>query len=770
MKMSEVLRFKLNNDYRNPVSVDAVKSGFSGRDEELQKLKSLIMNRTAATAIIGGVRGVGKTSFVRECLRQIKSKSKDDLVVADISFADFNEKVESEHLRDKVLKSLIRALYFAFQEEDRSEDLKSLYDKTYYSELKETQLLELAKESENSNRETLTTERTYKITTSDSVVNIAKIVFVSLLGASGFWSLALFVKGGWLIAGIILLTVFAFIVLKFDFQSSKKKEVENSALNRASAKVGTSGIAAFDLSPDTLEIKLRQILCNSKQKVVFVIDELDKLSDSSDSLDKHAVFQIIKPLKNLFSLSNAIFLFIGADDFFDKLENESFTNPYSALHTIFTDRIFLTSMYHEDINKLIDSYRDGTPLIGDEITYKKFKNFISWKAKNHIFDTHNLLESYSTYSDPQGIFVSVKEDDQISKGNISNDWETAAGLQLYIAVTFENHKYPGINRLNEKLYLTLREVAQTIFDELEIKVTGNKYFNILTDDQQKRLKIENLSYEDRENFGGGIEDLLLRMERSGFANITEEQTVDANQKPLIVHTYELTYEDFPDESEIREKNKQLSFEVEFLKTFDELGIKKQNLEKNNLSSFNTCQKEYARLQKIAEPIRNEQKNRQPKSEILKLTERVDDIHEELRDVVFTEVVNAVSKEVGSQIISTGQNSLAQTMWDADTRLKKFYDHLHNEVNEEHYNILELNDKYVVVGLNFDVDLQDIYLGSNSHHYRKLAKTKIISVILDDDISNKPGQMKWTEVSGRHDFSDIGVVSKKLKEQVKKYFA
>lgn len=770
--MAEVLRFKLNNKYRNPVSLSAENGNiFSGRNEELRKLKSIITSRTSATVLVGGVRGVGKTTFVRECLRQVKERDGDGHIIADISFADFNEEIDPQKLREKVLKLLIRSLYFALEEDERDEDLKSLYDKTYYSELKETNLIELARDIEASSKETETTERVFKFTVSEEVVKLAKVVLAGVIGTGGSVASVVALDGWWMIGALTAVAALVAMVFKANWETKETTSTENQAIKRASVKSGTSGIAALDLSADTLEIKLREVLegiASSGKKVIFVVDELDKLSDDGEHLSDHAVFKIIKPLKNLFSLSHAIFLFIGADDFFDRLENERKTNPYSASYTLFTDKLFLTSMYYQDVSALIDTYKEGECLVGDEVTYNKFKAFISWEAKNHIFDTHNLLDSYSEYDGEGNIFVSIKEDDKLNKGNIQEDWETAAGLQVFVAATFENRRYPGINRINEKLYLTLREVSQEAYDTYQVERIDDDYFGILSEVQQKKLKIDSLPAKDREDFDGAIEDLLLRMERSGYAEISEEKDTDDNQKEFTRYTYELSDTEFPNETEIRERNKQLGFEKEYLVEFDALSDQKVKLSRTNLEAFETYAKEYTRFSKIAEPIKTEGRNREPKSRIVQLTERIQSVRQELREAVFKEIVEGVIEDVGGTKLSSAVSETpGQTMWDADPNLSNFYNHLHTKVNEDHYIVIGRGGKYVLVTLDFDQELQDVYL-KTSYMKRRNAKTKIINVLYDAEISTKSRQMKWSEIRAKEDFSDTDAFAKKLKDQAKQY--
>ena len=632
----------------------------------------------------------------------------------------------------------------------------------------------MAKSNDEGRKETKTAEKVVKISTTDEFIYVVKIVFGALLGASGLITSIIYLKGWWIILGILSLIAVMLVLFKIDIQFTKGKTITNETLDKASAKVGTSGVGVFDLSADTLEIQLRYVLSQISKKnikVVFVIDELDKLTDNSENLSQHSVFKIIKPLKNLFSLSNATFLFIGADDFFDKLEQVRETNPYSPSYTLFSDRMFLNSMYYDDVKLLVDSYKEGDLLSGNEEIYTKFKAYISWKAKNHIFDTHNLLDDFTAIDDSGDLYVSVKEDDDLNKGNIESDWEIAAGIQAFISATFENRKYPGINRLNEKLYLSLREVGETLYDDYEVSLEADDYINILPKDIQKRLKIENLSSDDRENFEGAIEDLLKRMERNGFVDMSEsdKKRKDENNEEVVIKitTFETSDTNFPDESEIRQKNKQLDFEIEFLNELDVLKQKKETLNNIEWRAFDEYQKEFERFEKISQPIRDEGKKREPKSKIMAMTSRVKSIKKELTRAVFLEITTDVVQEIDATRVTTSKNMQGRTMWDADSQVSSFYNYLHSNVNEDDYEILQKGSKYVLLTLDFDNDLQNEYL-SVAYLQRRGASSKIINILFDKEIKNKTRQMKWSEIKAKDDYSNLQEVYKKVNDQADKY--
>ena len=88
--MSEVLKFKLKKGGRNPIDVGADTSTFCGREPDIRRLTHLVLNRESASVLISGVRGVGKTSFVREVLRRITKDKDKKLKTVYISLADIS--------------------------------------------------------------------------------------------------------------------------------------------------------------------------------------------------------------------------------------------------------------------------------------------------------------------------------------------------------------------------------------------------------------------------------------------------------------------------------------------------------------------------------------------------------------------------------------------------------------------------------------------------------------------------------------------------------
>ena len=402
--MKNLIEFQLKQSFRDPVNIEAEETVFKGRKNEIRRLKSLIMFRKSASILISGVRGIGKTAFVHEALRQTRKELETTFPIIDITFANIvGNKPNETKLRKDILNSLIRGLWLnQISQEKAGTQLEKLYDKTFISDLKTTGILETSKQEIITSEKKDVKEQILKLDFSPTFEVAAKVTGVTisvgyLLELLNFlsinwnwWQLTIF---GTLFAGIISLILMTKIEIKTVYSFLKGVE------DKVAEKISGSKSAKYDLSADTLESELKQILRTLEEtgsKAIFVIDELDKLDDPKpDKFDESLVYVIVKTFKNLFSLSNAIFIFITGDEFFDRLEDQRSKNPYSTFHTIFTDKIFLNSLYYKDIENIIDNFKEGEINKKYDKNYQKFKSYISWKAKNHIFDTHNLIEEFT---------------------------------------------------------------------------------------------------------------------------------------------------------------------------------------------------------------------------------------------------------------------------------------------------------------------------------------------------------------------------------------
>lgn len=768
--MKSILNLKLNKDYRDPVILDTETSVFRGRKNELNKLVDLVKFRKSASVLIGGVRGVGKTSFTREALRMVGTSKEQEIYTVDLTFANLEtegtENDKKNDLRNTILKALIRGLYLC--NPDCQNEIVDLYDKTYFSELSNTGLMELIFENNTLKEEKKSIEKIWRLDIGSPLEMLFKVIGtggITYILANLIERVTISLSWWQLLSVTFLILLFGLLIVLLALKKVEtRKRTGISEINEENAtrKINSSGIAKYDLSSDTLEIGLRQALTKlskSGHKVVFIIDELDKLESETDK-----IYDIIKTFKNLFSLSNAIFIFIASSKFFDEIENKKADDPYSVYHTIFTDKIFLPALYYQDVNDIIDSFLDKNESTTN-INYIKFKAFIGWQAKNHIFDTHNLIEEFTQHAGNGEAFVVVNEDDVLERGNIAGDWEIAASLQQYIAATYDEKSYPNNPRKNELLYLTLREIGESLYSDYEITIKGNDFMSKILPEKQKAIGLDALSAETKRDFSGAIEDLLLRTDRYGLTVSNEEQIpIEGSDPPKTIRkvVFEVNPEvSFPDLKEIKKSTAVSSFENDFLTSMKSLENIIMNIEKVGLMTLTQpYQQQIKFYQTIRKPIKQESPRKRLKSHILN---DINGLNQIQRDIVIQapkEYIKGIASDNGFSICPVSDDGTGQPIWNLDPNLSSFLQYVNSTlVFDQTYTFLSGNGKYVLIGFDLDQNVQNEYL---KNRMRKFAKTKVINILHEN--SNEPN--KWRIFQLKTDLSNLSSLSESIKMSLK----
>lgn len=107
-----------------------------------------------------------------------------------------------------------------------------------------------------------------------------------------------------------------------------------------------------------------------------------------DKLEYGNVLEILKCFKNLFTLSDAIFIFVAGEEVYNELNYESLPKKSEDVYrrkeyTYFTSKYFLSRPLSKDLDKLFESiviYCD------DEDEFEFLKKSLCFEAKNDFFD------------------------------------------------------------------------------------------------------------------------------------------------------------------------------------------------------------------------------------------------------------------------------------------------------------------------------------------------------------------------------------------------
>ncbi len=423
-----------NNWAETFVYGDKTPGVYVGREDELQNLQFTLVNNDSASILISSVRGVGKTSFVHKALSVVSNDIHPIFVNAGHVMSSCKE---GDLPKRELLNSLIRSAYFEFK--DKDSEIEDLYYKAI-GKFKEYKSVQKSEEK--------VLEKGVDLAKEYDIKNIVAILGV-ILATVVITSEILWLK----ISGIL-----GVISIPLSFAWKTKWT------NKFSEFLGRETV--IENSDDYIELLFERWLRKHKdKKLVFVIDELDKITDETQAL------KLIKEYKNLFSRSFAKFIFITGEEAYllTEKERELKAEDGGIFPTLFTHVYYLPLPTTSDLEK----YFNDIFLEKDDVSeedYKQLKNYLLFRAKNDFFSLKNLINDLVHIEDNKIFFDidSMKDYDRL--------FEEAAKIYVYGA------KFCDKYHKRAKKYWKENSVFQKkIFDFLNQYFKKN--FSIIIDEE-----------------------------------------------------------------------------------------------------------------------------------------------------------------------------------------------------------------------------------------------------------------------------------------------
>lgn len=512
-----LFKLRLRDGFREPLRHQR----FVGRERELALLAELVSERRSATVLVAGFRGAGKTGLVNRALE--KAKGKKQLVVRLAPPFLGAEEVGRNSVRAQVLRSLARGLYFAVADDGSLKDptvrgrIEATYEKTYLMEMETHSVVESVAAAEVKRSESTTVKATLEGSTAAKMLAGAGVM--GLVSSAGVGAAVLTADRLGTAWGIGALVVIVGTAVAAGLRIERTKGSDSTATDQVTGKDSRSRVGRLDLSEETLEFELRRSLEDLSKKdyrVIFVLDELDKLEHSSNaaagSVEDSPVFRIVASLKNFFTLGSAVYIFITDDAFFEHLALTQRDSEYSISHTLFTDRFFVGPLHYSELEQLVDLSLESPP--ADDDVYDRFKNFVCWEANNHVFDAIQTMSSYvldeggSAYLCPSESGVA---DGLWKEGSLPADWLTRAALQKHVGVAFDEGRRsgPGEALYNQALWESLHLSAQRLLEGEEITIVDDDVLEC------PGRFVSGLSASDQAGISSAIHRMQIRLERHG---------------------------------------------------------------------------------------------------------------------------------------------------------------------------------------------------------------------------------------------------------------
>lgn len=425
---------------------DASPGFFVGREDEKRSLKSILRHTDSSSILISSVRGVGKTSFIHKSLNELNIEKKNSVIPVFINIGNVLSKSKEEQ-KDGLLSALIEGIYWS-NKFSKTEELEEIYQCSIGD-------FEFNKGNSNKQED--------QKNTSFEFISKLKDFGPSLFGVFAI-ALGVAVPNIWV---RILITILGSSVLFLSFSVSKKTIKE----------IFTRKKFSINNSSSYLQIKFEQWLkkqsISKKRKIVFVIDELDKIKEEDS-------FQLIKEYKNLFTLSLTHFIFVASEKAYELVSNSRVGDLTTAIFpTLFTHVFYLPLPKSSELKDFMNEIVLKNNEI-EEATKEKIFNYLLFRSGNDFFQLRRNIQDLCSHDSKGSPFLDLG----LIEDNDDN-YSDVAKLFHYL----EKYHLSRVLKRLKKQWKENSNIQTTIFAFL------NKYFlndfssRALLDSEDKPIEI-----------------------------------------------------------------------------------------------------------------------------------------------------------------------------------------------------------------------------------------------------------------------------------------
>lgn len=375
--------------------------------------------------------------------------------------------------------------------------------------------------------------------------------------------------------------------------------------------------AELDLSDVNLEIRLRDLLSQFSRvhNFIIVFDELDKLPEVVKLED------IVMLMKNLFSETGAHAIYITDETTLKRVKTASKKLPASEMTTLFIDHMLLNSLSLVQFEEVIQKYVNNI----DKESYEEFFAAINLRTGRSPFEFKRLLTQYGSN------FEDIKRGLKVELGTIK--YERQGVMQLFVDFTYSlfSGRYDEYfdrvlkstlqdagsiiseNQSNffnfytpSYLFYTSRNFAGSGISNSQAKINEKLFKNdeeipepgIAPDSPEQINNMNELLPDQKRDIENSLEALIVLLNRTGYLplTLTDKQNV-INMLPLIINNFNyksVNSDDFKTVFDLSSKENSTLNTIEIYEdAYDTisgselLGSIPRTVDRANLSDFNS---------------------------------------------------------------------------------------------------------------------------------------------------------------------------------------
>ena len=418
----------LKPDWDYQPRINSPKGHHVTRTQESTKLIDFIQRSNEGALLLCGERGAGKTSLLYSCINHINKPQ--EIIPVLLNAALINKIIESSDRKNSTkitVQQFIRSLYskaksLDFLSDDLTKKIAELFSKATASQFSNKSKFELSK--------FLLKERTIKINLITGIV-----VFISGI-------LSLFdMPEKWILPSILFGAGVSWLVTNYTFQ--RRESHSNVA----------SQYLQHDYDLATMQSEFEEVLnkFSDKYRIVFIIDELDKLPNQVD---------FVLSIKMLINQSDARYIFIS-----DPTILSAITVPKSKESTLFSQYLFLKHPTFDEMGGFLNEIIDDADFDTGNSDFKIFKKFLLFESRSHFFSLYAIIRDH--------VHKTTSGGNPVLEFEINQSMTIKANLQKSIEWIYDRRKSPNNSEWEENN--TLLTHLYSIAHELTVTPIGTNF-------------------------------------------------------------------------------------------------------------------------------------------------------------------------------------------------------------------------------------------------------------------------------------------------------